>query len=59
MPDLLMSQLAVVLQQVPVLGAGGGSEPFDDGQDLAELVVGDVGELLAVVLGDDEGVAFG
>lgn len=50
----LVGDAAVVLQDVIVGGAGCRGELLDHGQDLAQLVVGDVSELGAVELGDDE-----
>ena len=54
MVDLLVSNPAVVLQDVEVLCANGRGNLLGDGQQLGQRVVGDVCELLAVVLGDDE-----
>lgn len=58
-PDLLVRQLAVVLQDVVVHGARGDGELLGDGEKLGEGVVGDVGEFLAVVFGDYELVGGG
>ena len=52
--DLLVGNPAVVLQDVEVLRSNGGSNLLCNGKELCEGVVGDVCELLAVVLGDDE-----
>jgi hypothetical protein len=52
--DNLMSDASIVLQNVVVLGIYGLSDLLCDGQDLCELIVGDVVEFCAVVLGDDE-----
>lgn len=52
--DLLVRQLAVVLQDVVVDGARGDGELLGDGEKLRQGVVGDVGEFLAVVFGDYE-----
>jgi len=54
MIDLLVRQPTVVLQHVVVLGARGLRDVLRHLQDLEQLVVGDVGELGAVVLRDDE-----
>ena len=54
MVDLLVGNPAVVLQDVEILCADGRGNLLGDGQQLGEAVVGDVCELLAVVLGDDE-----
>ena len=54
MVDLLVGDPAVVLQDVKVFCADGRGDLLGDGQQLGEAVVGDVCELLAVVLGDDE-----
>lgn len=54
MIDLLVGNPAVVLQDVEILCADGRGNLLGDGQQLGEAVVGDVCELLAVVLGDDE-----
>jgi hypothetical protein len=54
MVDLLVGNPAVVLQDVEVLCANGRGNLLGDGQQLGQRVVGDVCELLAVVLGDDE-----
>ena len=50
----LMSDAAVVLQDVVILSVYGLSDFLCDGQDLCELVVGDIVEFCAVVLGNDE-----
>jgi hypothetical protein len=52
--DHLVRAPAVVLEQVPVDGAGRARDALGDAEDLGEGVVGDVGELDAVVLGDDQ-----
>lgn len=56
--DLLMCERAVVLQNVVILHVlrrfQGGSDLFGDGEELREVFVGNVGEFLAVVFGDDE-----
>jgi len=52
--DLLMGQTAVILQHVEILRARGLRDVLCDLQDLEELVVGNVGELDAVVFRDDE-----
>lgn len=56
--DLLMCERAIVLQNVVILDVlrrfQGGSDLFGDGEELGEVFVGDVGEFLAVVFGDDE-----
>lgn len=54
MIDDLVGDAAVVLQDVEVDGARGRGELLGHGQDLVQLVVGDVGQLGAVELGDDE-----
>ena len=54
MIDLLVGNPAVVLQDVEILCADGRGNLLGDGQQLGEAIVGDVCELLAVVLGDDE-----
>lgn len=54
MIDLLMRKPAIVLQDVVVLKALRDSDLLGYGQQLGELVVGDVVELCAVVFGDDE-----
>jgi hypothetical protein len=54
MVDLLVGNPAVVLQDVKVLCANSRGNLLGDGQQLGQGVVGDVCELLAVVLGDDE-----
>jgi hypothetical protein len=50
----LMSHTSIVLQNVVVLSIYCLSDLLCDGQDLGELVVGDVVEFCAVVFGDDE-----
>ena len=50
----LMSDAAVVLQDVVILSVYGLSDFLCDRQDLCELVVGDIVEFCAVVLGNDE-----
>ena len=52
--NLLVRDPAIVLQDVEVLCSHGGSDLLRNRQELCEGVVGDVCELLAVVLGDDE-----
>lgn len=52
--DNLMRDAPVVLEDVVVLAADGLGDLLGDGQDLGELVVGDVVELGAVEFGDDE-----
>lgn len=52
--DHLVRDAAVVLQDVVVLAADGLGDLLGDGQDLGQLVVGDVVQLGAVVFGDDE-----
>jgi len=52
--DLLVCNPAVVLQDVKVLCSNGGSDLLCDRKELCEGVVGDVCELLAVELGNDE-----
>lgn len=52
--DNLVRDAAVVLQDVVVLAADGAGDARGNGQDLGQLVVGDVVQLGAVVLGDDE-----
>ena len=54
MIDLLVGNPAVVLQDVEILCADGRGNLLGDGQQLGDAIVGDVCELLAVVLGDDE-----
>ena len=54
MVDKLMGNPAVVLQDVKVLCANGKGNLLGDRQQLGQRVVGDVCEILAVVLGDDE-----
>lgn len=53
-PNNLVGDFAVVLQDVEVLGAGGGGNLLCNREQLREGLVGDVCELLTVVLGDDE-----
>lgn len=50
----LVRDAAVVLQHVVVGRARSGGQLLDNDEDLAEVLVGDVLEGLAVVLGDDE-----
>jgi hypothetical protein len=50
----LMSHTPIVLQNVIVLSVHCLSDLLCDGQDLGELVVGDIVEFCAVVFGDDE-----
>lgn len=52
--DNLMSDASIVLQDVVVLGIYGLGDLLCDRQDLRELVVGDVVEFCAVVLGNDK-----
>ena len=52
--DDLVSDPAIVLQDVEVLGADSGGNLLRDREQLRKGVVRDVCELLAVVLGDDE-----
>lgn len=56
--NLLMCERAVVLQNVVILHVlrrfQGRSDLFGDGEELGEVFVGNVGEFLAVVFGDDE-----
>jgi len=54
MVDNLVRNPAVVLQDIKVLRTNGSGNFLGDGQQLSQRVVGDVCELLAVVLGDDE-----
>ena len=54
MIDLLVSNAAVVLQDVVVLDALRNRNLLRHGQHLGQLVVGDVMQLSAVVFGDDE-----
>jgi hypothetical protein len=54
MVDLLVGNPAVVLQDVKVLCANGSGNLLGDRQQLGQRLVGNVCELLAVVLGDDE-----
>lgn len=54
MVDDLVGDAAVVLQHVIVGGARGRGQLLDDDQDLAQVLVGDVLQRAAVVLGDDE-----
>lgn len=50
----LVRDAAVVLQDVVVLAPDGLRDLLGDGQDFVQLVVGNVMQLGAVVLGDDE-----
>lgn len=52
--DLLVCQPAVVLEHVVVLAALRLRDALRDGQDLEQVVVGDVCELRAVDFRDDE-----
>jgi hypothetical protein len=52
--DNLVSDASIVLQDVVVFGVYGLGDLLCDGQNLCELVVGDVVEFCAVVLGDDQ-----
>jgi hypothetical protein len=54
MVDLLVRDPSIVLQNVVVLDALRNRNTLRHRQDLGELVIGDVVELRAVVLGDDE-----
>ena len=54
MVNLLMCRPPIVLQHVVIDRAGCARDLLRHRQDLGELVVGDVGKLCAVVLGDDE-----
>jgi hypothetical protein len=54
MVDHLMSRPSIILQTIPVLRTRRLREFLDYRQDLAQLVVGDVSELCAVVFGDHE-----
>jgi hypothetical protein len=54
MVNLLVRNPSVVLQDVVVLDALRNRNTLRHGQDLGKLVIGDVVELRAVVLGDDE-----
>lgn len=60
--DLLMCERAIVLQNVVILDVlgrfQGGSNLFGDGEELREVFVGDVGEFLAMVFGNDELVSW-
>lgn len=55
---LLMGQPSVVLQYVVVLAARRRCDLLGRRQDLAQRVVGDVGQRAAVEFWDDEGVPF-
>lgn len=50
----LMSHTSIVLQNIVVLSIHRLGNLLCNGQDLCELVVGDIVEFCAVVLGDDE-----
>jgi hypothetical protein len=54
MVNLLVRNPSIVLQDVVVLDALRNRNPLRHGQDLGKLVIGDVVELRAVVLGNDE-----
>lgn len=54
MVDNLVSNASVVLQDVVVFSVHRLSDFLCDGQDLSELIVGDVVEFCAVVFGNDE-----
>lgn len=50
----LMGHTSIVLQDIVVLSIHRLSDLLCDGQDLSELVVGNIVEFCAVVFGDDE-----
>lgn len=52
--DPLVRIIAVVLQDVVLLGTRGDGQLLGDGEKLGQVVVGDVGQCLAVVFGDYE-----
>lgn len=54
MVDNLMGQAPIVLQDVPIICPACTCNLFDHGQDLVQLIIGNVGEFCAVVLWDDE-----
>jgi hypothetical protein len=54
MVDLLVSNPAIVLQDVEILCSNGGSDLLCNRKELCEGVVGDVCELLAVELWNDK-----
>ena len=56
--NLLVSNGAVVLKDVVVRSACGVDELLEGRQDLTQLVIGDIGELGAVELGNDESMAL-
>lgn len=56
--DHLVSHAAVVLQDVILLGTSCDGNLLGDGEQLGQVLVWDVVQLSAMVLGDDEGMAF-
>lgn len=56
--DLLVSNGAIVLEDIIVSSTSGSDELLDSRQDLAQLVIRDVMKLCAVVLGDDKCVSL-
>lgn len=54
MIDLLVGNSSVVLQNIVILDPLCDCNPLGYGQHFRELIVGDIVQLCAVVLGDDE-----
>jgi len=57
MIDLLMGDSSIILQDVIIDSAGGCDELLYNGQYFRKLIVGDVGELLAVMLRNHQSMA--
>lgn len=57
MVDDLVGVPAVVIEDVEVVSAGCERKLLDDGEDVGEVLVGQLVDLGRVVLGDDEAVA--
>lgn len=55
---LLVGNSAIVLKHVVVNGARGSRDLLEDGQELSQRIIGDIGQLSTVVLGDDERMAL-
>lgn len=56
--DHLMSHSTIVLQDIVLLGSSSNRDLLGDGKQFGEVLVWDVVQLSAVVLWDDESVAF-
>ena len=57
--DELVGEPSVVLEDIVLLCAGGDGDLFSDGEQFVQVLVGDIVQLGAVELGDDECVSLG